>query len=168
MGLCTSRYTGSTATTNVKLILLDGQLREFRSPVKVFMVVHQPHSFICNADEMDYNEYVTAMSQQDELQPGQLYFELPSSWLNKRLTVEDMRSSAVKAIEALMVNDGKVRCGCWVKPVNQLVFCDEDKKIMSSCGRVEGGGSGGDDLKNHRCGGGGKGRFVTRLGRIVE
>ncbi|KAJ0929111.1 hypothetical protein HanRHA438_Chr04g0201341 [Helianthus annuus] len=72
---------------------------------------------------------------------------------------EDMASLAAKAGKALMGNGGgKVRCGCWVKRVDPLVFCD-DEMMMSSTGA--------DDVGNHR-GGGGKGRMFTTLERIVE
>ncbi|KAI3786317.1 hypothetical protein L1987_39912 [Smallanthus sonchifolius] len=174
MGNCSSCYSGSNATNaaKVKLVLLDGQLREFPSPVKVFLVApplnyltNDVCSFICNADEMDFDNYVTAMSEEEELRPGQLYFELPASWLNRRLTAEDMASMAVKAGKALVIS-GKVRCGCWVKRVDPLVFCDDDDEMTSSTLSMVGGGGGGD-MRNHR-GSGGKGRNFTRLERIAE
>nr|XP_043620034.1 uncharacterized protein LOC122591871 [Erigeron canadensis] len=161
MGICTSCYSGSTATSTttvtpatVKLILLDGRLREFAYPVKVFMVVQTLNSFICNADNMDFNDYVTAMQEDDVLHPGQLYFELPLSWSNKRLPAEDMASLAVKAgaaLKAVNGSGGKVGCGCWAKRVDPVVFYDG-----------ESGGS------RRGSGGGDKGRLLTRLERIVE
>ncbi|KAI3695552.1 hypothetical protein L1987_78549 [Smallanthus sonchifolius] len=143
MGNCSSCYSGSNATNapKVKIVLLDGQLREFSSPMKVFLVApplnyltNDVCSFICNADEMDFDNYVTAMSGEEELRPGQLYFELPASWLNRRLTTEDMASMAVKAGKALMISRG---------------------------------GGGGENIGNHR-GSDGKWRIFTRLERIAE
>ncbi|KAJ0798236.1 hypothetical protein HanPI659440_Chr04g0182621 [Helianthus annuus] len=167
MGICTSCYSGNSNAVTVKLILLDGQLREYSSPVKVFLVAPPLaadfSSFICNADEIDFDKYVTAMREEEELRPGQLYFQLPESWFKRRLMAEDMASLAAKAGKALMGNGGgKVRCGCCVKRVDPLVFCDDDDEMMSS--RSTGGG---DDVGNHR-GGGGKGRMFTMLERIVE
>ncbi|XP_076921530.1 uncharacterized protein LOC143582975 [Bidens hawaiensis] len=168
MGLCTSCYSGNTttATTTVKLILFNGQLREFTSPVKVFLLNDGVCFFICNSDEMDFDKYVTAMCGESELLPGQLYFELPASWLNRRLTAEDMAALAVKAGAALMVSGGKVGCGCWVKRVDPLVFCEDgdDEMTSSSWSRVGGSGDGGGC---HR-GDGGKGRRFVRLERIAE
>ncbi|KAI3695554.1 hypothetical protein L1987_78551 [Smallanthus sonchifolius] len=178
MGNCSSCYSGSNATNapKVKIVLLDGQLREFSSPMKVFLVApplnyltNDVCSFICNADEMDFDNYVTAMSGEEELRPGQLYFELPASWLNRRLTTEDMASMAVKAGKALMISS-KVRCGCWVKRVDPLVFCDvddDDEMTSSTWSTVGGGGGGGENIGNHR-GSGGKWRIFTRLERIAE
>ncbi|KAJ0871534.1 hypothetical protein HanRHA438_Chr11g0513461 [Helianthus annuus] len=42
-------------------------------------------SFICNADEIDFDKYTTAMRGEDKLRPGQLYFQLPESWLKRWL-----------------------------------------------------------------------------------
>ncbi|XP_076906712.1 uncharacterized protein LOC143562929 [Bidens hawaiensis] len=160
MGLCTSCYSGNPTTT-VKLILFNGQLREFTSPVKVFLLNDGVCFFICNSDEMDFDKYVTAMSGESELRPGQLYFELPASWLNRRLTAEDMAALAVKAGTALMVSGGKVGCGCWAKRVDPLVFCEDDgDDEMTSSSRCHGGGC-------HR-GDGGKGQRFVRLERIAE
>ncbi|KAF5817489.1 hypothetical protein HanRHA438_Chr02g0054961 [Helianthus annuus] len=64
------------------------------------------------------------MRGEDELRPGQLYFQLPKSWLKRWLMAEDMASLAAKASKVLMVNSGKVRCACRVKRVDPLVFCD--------------------------------------------
>lgn len=109
---------------------------------------------------MDFDKYVTAMGGESELRPGQLYFELPASWLNRRLTAEDMAALAVKAGAALMVSGGKVGCGCWVKRVDPLVFCDDDDEEMTSSSRSHGGG--------YHHGDGGKGRRFVRLERIAE
>ncbi|KAJ0798235.1 hypothetical protein HanPI659440_Chr04g0182611 [Helianthus annuus] len=173
MGNCTSCYSGNSNpnAVTVKLILLDGQLREYSSPVKVFLVAppltDAYSSFICNSDEMDFDKYITAMRGEEELRPGQLYFQLPETWFKRRLTTEDMASLAAKAGKALMVNGGgKVICGCWVKRVDPLVFCDDDHAEMTS--------SSWSAIGNHRHGGGdhrgdgGKGRKFTRLEMIVE
>ncbi|MFS7910450.1 hypothetical protein Hanom_Chr02g00106481 [Helianthus anomalus] len=38
-------------------------------------------SFICNAGEINFDKYITAMRGGGELRLGQLYFQLPESWL---------------------------------------------------------------------------------------
>ncbi|MFS7933382.1 hypothetical protein Hanom_Chr04g00379101 [Helianthus anomalus] len=173
MGNCTSCYSGNSNSNavTVKLILLDGRLREYSSPVKVFLVAppltNDYGSLICNSDEMDFDKYVTPMRGEEELRPGQLYFQLPETWFKRRLTMEDMASLAVKAGKALMGNGGgKVRCGCWVKRVDPLVFCDDDHDEMtsSSWSAIGNQRHGGGD---HR-GDGGKGRKFTRLEMIEE
>ncbi|KAI3509557.1 hypothetical protein L1887_24927 [Cichorium endivia] len=187
MGTCASCYSRSTATNaaTAKVILLDGQLREYSSPMKVFLVApllddlgDEQCSFICNADEMNFGEYLTAMTGEEELHPSQLYFQLPASWLKRRLATEDMASLAVKAGRALMIGGaGKVRCWFCVKRVDPLLFSDGDEVLTSSWSRVGGGGGDGsyDGNQSHGGGrvgggrrGGGKGPMSTRLAKITE
>ncbi|KAH0855486.1 hypothetical protein HID58_007967 [Brassica napus] len=59
MGACVSRecMRGDSA----KLILLDGTLEEFSYPVKVWQILQKyPTSFVCNSDEMDFDDTVSA------------------------------------------------------------------------------------------------------------
>ncbi|CAN1225015.1 hypothetical protein LINGRAPRIM_LOCUS933 [Linum grandiflorum] len=51
---------------------------------------------------MEFNDVVLAVSEEEELQPGQLYFALPLSWLKRPLQPEQMAALAVKANSALM------------------------------------------------------------------
>ncbi|CAN0911929.1 hypothetical protein LINGRAPRIM_LOCUS933 [Linum grandiflorum] len=119
MGNCRScQSTGVSSTA--KLILLDGQLQEFSYPIKVSYVLEKnPAYFICNADEMEFNDVVLAVSEEEELQPGQLYFALPLSWLKRPLQPEQMAALAVKANSALM-NHGNFRTS-----VTPILFPDE-------------------------------------------
>lgn len=103
MGICSSCESINVATA--KLIHQDGRLQEFAYPVKVSYVLQKdPNSFICNADQMDFDDVVSAVDQDDLLHPGQLYFALPLTLLKHRLKAEDMASLAVKASLALMKN----------------------------------------------------------------
>ncbi|KVI02647.1 uncharacterized protein LOC112513648 [Cynara cardunculus var. scolymus] len=105
MGICCSCHSTSVATA--KLILPDGSLQEFSSTVKVSDVLrHHPSAFICNSDEMDFDDVVSAIKGDDELQPGQLYFALPLARLKHPLQPEEMAALAVKASGAL------AKCGC--------------------------------------------------------
>ncbi|XP_039069831.1 uncharacterized protein LOC120216492 [Hibiscus syriacus] len=81
-----------------KLILEDGRLQEFPYPVKVSYVLQRnPMRFICNSDEMDFDDVVSAIEEEEELQPGQLYFALPLAWLKHPLQAQEMAALAVKA-----------------------------------------------------------------------
>ncbi|XP_068657575.1 uncharacterized protein [Aristolochia californica] len=105
MGICHS--CDSTAIATAKLILQDGKLQEFSYPVKVSYVLQRnPSCFICNSDEMDFDEFVSAIGGDEELQPGQLYFALPLSWLRHPLQAEEMAALAVKASSALRKSGG--------------------------------------------------------------
>ncbi|CAN6927539.1 unnamed protein product [Brassica oleracea] len=100
MGACGSSE--SRRTDTAKLILPDGTLHEFTSPVKVWQILQKnPTSFVCNSDDMDFDEAVIAVSGSEDLRPGELYFVLPLTWLNHPLRTEQMAALAVKASSAL-------------------------------------------------------------------
>ncbi|GFP80977.1 hypothetical protein PHJA_000241000 [Phtheirospermum japonicum] len=146
MGICSSCESTSVATA--KLILDDGRLQEYPYPVKVSYVLQRnPAYFICNSDEMDFGDVVSAVSDDEELQPGQLYFALPLSQLRHRLQAEEMAALAVKASSALTKNNGMRQS------------------------RKAGGGNVGDAGSGRRRSGGGarrRGKIEARLSAIPE
>ncbi|EPS72457.1 hypothetical protein M569_02308, partial [Genlisea aurea] len=100
MGNCTSCE--STGVATAKLILNDGRLQEFSHPIKVSYLMHKnPDCFICNSDDMDFHDVVCAVEDDEELQLGQIYFELPLRRLRHRLQADEMAALAVKASSAL-------------------------------------------------------------------
>ncbi|KAG9440855.1 hypothetical protein H6P81_021020 [Aristolochia fimbriata] len=167
MGMCHS--CDSTAVATAKLILQDGKLQEFSYPVKVSYVLQRnPSCFICNSDEMDFDDFVSAIGGDEELQPGQLYFALPLSWLKHPLQAEEMAALAVKASSALRKRGSP--CGCRRKTAVVPAF---------SCRREDGARSGDGDggnadvsLEGRRNGGRGRkgsGRgFAAKLSAIPE
>lgn len=158
MGNCST--SSSTQVATAKLILHDGRLQEYSYPVKASYVLQKyPMCFICNSDEMDFNDVVTAIDDDEELQPGQLYFALPLTRLKHRLQAEEMAALAVKASSALMKSGGGEKCCCGRK---QLVFSGEEKK--RSYKRVSPGVSGGDRLRRGRS----MGKFTAILSAIPE
>ncbi|MCD9560317.1 hypothetical protein HAX54_018932 [Datura stramonium] len=107
MGIICSSYE-STSVATVKLILDDGRLQEFSYPVKAsYLLQNDPTIFICNSDEMDFGDVVSAVSAEEELQLGQLYFALPLSRLKRKLKAEEMAALAVKASSALNNTSGQ-------------------------------------------------------------
>ncbi|CAF2018820.1 BnaC07g31880D [Brassica napus] len=156
MGACGSSE--SRRTDTAKLILPDGTLQEFTSPVKVWQILQKnPTSFVCNSDDMNFDDAVLAVGGSEDLRPGELYFVLPLTWLNHPLRAEEMAALAVKASSALSKSGWS--CGD-----------DGDARKVSGgeCGRVKRvkrnscGGRG--------CGGGGKGwrKFTVELSSIAE
>ncbi|CAI9104440.1 OLC1v1003108C1 [Oldenlandia corymbosa var. corymbosa] len=127
MGNCVFHGFGSVTTLTAKLILVDGQLQEFRSLVRVSeLVKRNPDCFICNSDEMEFDGLVSAMEDEESLLPGQLYFELPLIFLKQRLQPEDMASLAVKASLALSTRKYDQN-GCYCRsPGKRLSFLDDD------------------------------------------
>ncbi|XP_010515454.1 PREDICTED: uncharacterized protein LOC104791304 [Camelina sativa] len=155
MGACGSRESGRTETA--KLILPDGTLQEFSTPVKVWQILQKnPTSFVCNSDDMDFDDAVLAVAGSEDLRPGELYFVLPLTWLNHPLRAEEMAALAVKASSALAKNGGG---GLSYNGEDVVGECRVKRVKRNSCG---GRGCGG--------GGGGKGRrkFTVELSSIAE
>jgi hypothetical protein len=127
MGICSSCESTSVAT--VKLILQDGKLLEFPHPVKVSYVLQKsPSTFICNSDDMEFDDVVIAIDDDQELELGQLYFALPLNRLRSPLQPEEMAALAVKASSALSKSGGEI-CGCRRKDVN---FTPRKSQMKSS------------------------------------
>jgi hypothetical protein len=159
MGNCKS--SDSTHVATAKLILQDGRLQEFSYPVKVsYLLKEYPSCFICNSDEMDFDDVVTAVDENQVLQPGQLYFALPLSWLRQPLQAKEMAALAVKASSALM------KCGVRRK---QILFSGEfdSKRVSPANGSV-----GGTVQRSRRgragSGSGGVEKFAALLSSIPE
>ncbi|KAF5736090.1 hypothetical protein HS088_TW14G00224 [Tripterygium wilfordii] len=159
MGICSSCE--STHLATAKLVLQDGRLQEYPYPVKVSYVLQRnPSSFICNSDEMEFDDVVTELDDDELLQPGQLYFALPLNRLKQPLQAEEMAALAVKASSALMKSGDK--CGCRRKSVSPLVFPgDNDMKASNRASATGGRGRRGD-------GGGRRKEFKALLSAIPE
>uniref|UniRef100_A0A1J3FHW9 Uncharacterized protein n=1 Tax=Noccaea caerulescens TaxID=107243 RepID=A0A1J3FHW9_NOCCA len=153
MGACVSRE--SMSGDSAKLILFDGTLQEFSSPVKVWQILQKnPTSFVCNSDEMDFDDAVTAVAGNEELRSGQLYFVLPLTWLNHPLRAEEMAALAVKASSALTKSGGVG----WVSGDDESEKTYQSKNVAVV--KTNGGGGRG-------CGRG-KRRFTANLSTIAE
>lgn len=162
MGICTSCESTSVATA--KLILADGRLEEFSYPVKASYVLQKdPTIFICNSDEMDFGDVVSAISGDEELQPGQLYFALPLSRLKRRLQAEEMAALAVKASSALTKSGAcEKKCGCRKNPFDFPVA--KGSKTAAADGSVVSQSSAGRGGNGRRR----SGKFTAKLSAIPE
>ncbi|KAI3808599.1 hypothetical protein L1987_24554 [Smallanthus sonchifolius] len=167
MGICSS--CDSTAVATAKLILHDGSLQEFSYPVKVSYVLQKhPSTFICNSDEMEFDDVVSAIRDEDVLQLGQLYFALPLTRLKSRLQPEEMAALAVKASSALTKSGGE-KCGCRRKDIyfTAPVF-SSGRGHMKSSGRVSDEGSVGSRSGRSGVGSGRRRNFAGMLSVIHE
>ncbi|KAE8707714.1 STS14 protein-like [Hibiscus syriacus] len=156
MGICSS--CDSTHVATAKLILEDGRLQEFPYPVKVSYVLQRnPMCFICNSDEMEFGDVVSAIEEEEELQPGQLYFALPLTWLKHPLQAQQMAALAVKASSALMKSSRAEKSGSRRKTVIPSAFSDDSprRKVASPL-------SGDGDEKR------GRRKFRAKLSDIAE
>ncbi|KAH9289504.1 hypothetical protein KI387_033621, partial [Taxus chinensis] len=90
------------------LILDDGSLREFVEPVKVAEIVREiPDLFVCHSDRMAFDEYLSPLPADVELQVGQIYFLLPLIKSRYPLPASDMAALAVKAAAAMQTRQKK-------------------------------------------------------------
>ncbi|WOL19574.1 hypothetical protein Cni_G28376 [Canna indica] len=158
MGATGSRQAAAAAQWTAKVFLPDGEFREFFPPVTAAGVLGSDAArfFLCDADEMDFDGFVSAMGAGEGLLPGQIYFVLPRSMLKRALRAEDLAALAMKASAALVATGGRA--------VGPLVFSERaDDRV----GAVE------DRTKRRRSstkagGAGGGRRFVTNLSVIAE
>ncbi|XP_042494334.1 uncharacterized protein LOC122073772 [Macadamia integrifolia] len=128
MGLCFSSYPTaySSDPSTVKVISANGNLREYPIPVTVSQVLQIESSssyFLCNSDCLFFDDYIPALDSIEVLQAGQIYFVLPITRLQYRLTAPDMAALAVKASTAL--SQSLRKNGGWnkkirVSPVSEL------------------------------------------------
>ncbi|CAM8912292.1 unnamed protein product [Rhodiola kirilowii] len=160
MGSCSSCDSRSQFST-AKLILQDGQLQEFSNPVKVSQLLQKnPSSFLCNSDEMDFDEVVSAIDADDFLQPGQLYFVLPLNRLKRPFPAAEMAALAVKANVALLAGN---RCGEKVSPV-ELTVAESDYNEMKTGRKIDGAGGGlRKNVKSKSHSGGGRRRYTAAV-----
>ncbi|KAK9109572.1 hypothetical protein Sjap_017632 [Stephania japonica] len=113
MGSCFSsdQYESSSSIGSIetaKVISVSGSLREYPNYVTVSQALEaeQPTSssttaFLCNSDNLYYDEFAQPLDSDEYLEVGQIYFVLPKARLQRRLAASDMAALAVKASAAL-------------------------------------------------------------------
>ncbi|KAJ0742154.1 hypothetical protein HanOQP8_Chr06g0236261 [Helianthus annuus] len=111
MGGCLSSgsdsVSSSSSSSSALVISSTGDLRPYSTPVLVSNVLQTEDSsssssfFVCNSDNLSYDEHITPLDAQDELDAGQIYFVLPVSKLRNPLSASEMAALAVKASVAL-------------------------------------------------------------------
>ncbi|OAY50445.1 uncharacterized protein LOC110615896 [Manihot esculenta] len=156
MGTCFSCSVLSTeshellSSPTAKVVSLNGCLQEYNVPVFVSQVLEAeasssssssssspPSFFLCNSDLLTYDDYIPALDSNAQLYADQLYFVLPISKLENRLTASDMAALAVKASVAIQnasKKDGQRRKKARISPVlmgNQSPSSDDAEAIKS-------------------------------------
>ncbi|KAF8084412.1 hypothetical protein N665_0718s0005 [Sinapis alba] len=122
MGICVSfNRRDSNSPPTVKIVSVNGDLREYHVPVVASQVLEaesaaasssssssRPSSyFICDSDSLFYDDFIPAIKLEEPLQAEQIYFVLPISKRQNRLTASDMAALAVKASVAIQNSVGK-------------------------------------------------------------
>ncbi|KAF8055702.1 hypothetical protein N665_1287s0001, partial [Sinapis alba] len=121
-GICVSfNRRDSNSPPTVKIVSVNGDLREYHVPVVASQVLEaesaaasssssssRPSSyFICDSDSLYYDDFIPAIKLEEPLQAEQIYFVLPISKRQNRLTASDMAALAVKASVAIQNSVGK-------------------------------------------------------------
>ncbi|EYU36608.1 hypothetical protein ABFS82_14G284200 [Erythranthe guttata] len=107
-------------TANV--VTLNGELRRYPLPATVSQVLSYEDSspdsvFLCNSDRLFFDDYIPNLAPENELEPDQIYFVLPSSKLQRRLAASDMAALAVKASVALDATNSRRNRKSRISPV---------------------------------------------------
>lgn len=105
MGLCVSYDAAADGPATARVVLPSGELREYSPPATAALALEEVGEkgwFLCDADRMGFEGSLAAVAAGEELQPGQIYFVLPSEMLRRRLAPEEVASLAVKASAALV------------------------------------------------------------------
>ncbi|KAM3304370.1 hypothetical protein P3S67_011236 [Capsicum chacoense] len=111
MGSCLSSSSSAIIDQKQKqlayVISISGELRQYSVPINVSQVLQSENidmpstSFICNSDRLYFDDFIPSLDSQYQLLPGQIYFVLPSSKLQYRLSASDMAALVLKASAAL-------------------------------------------------------------------
>ncbi|XP_023643472.1 uncharacterized protein LOC17895908 [Capsella rubella] len=119
MGLCVSvnRNDCDSSSTTAKIVTINGDLREYDVPVLASQVLESESTassssrsssfFLCNSDSLSYDDFIPAIGSDEILQADQIYFVLPISKRQYRLSASDMAALAVKASVAMEKAAGK-------------------------------------------------------------
>ncbi|KAJ4889581.1 hypothetical protein Rs2_29329 [Raphanus sativus] len=119
MGICvSSNQRESNSPPTVKIVTVNGDLREYNAPVLASQVLEAESAaaasssrpspyFICDSDSLCYDDFIPAIEPEQPLQAEQIYFVLPISKRQSRLTASDMAALAVKASVAIQNSVGR-------------------------------------------------------------
>ncbi|CAJ1942655.1 unnamed protein product [Sphenostylis stenocarpa] len=174
MGNCVFSSYETTQEATAKVVVHDGRMEEFSYPVKVsYLLQLYPACFICDSDEITFDDVVTPVHHDHELKPGQLYFALPLNHLKRHLLPHEMAALAVTATSALARRRGH-KCGSRRQQI--LIFPGEGNAKPRRRVAPDGGGvrgtvdSRGVARKQMNGHGGvkGRGKFTATLSSIPE
>ncbi|XP_021892160.1 uncharacterized protein LOC110810331 [Carica papaya] len=156
MGSCFSMEEhGDSPPPTAKVVSVNGDLREYNLPMFVSQALlaessssssspssRQNNCFICNSDSLFYDDYIPALDLGDQLQANQIYFVLPNSKLQQRLTASDMAALAVKASVALQnasKKDSRRRKKARISPVIPVPEVQSKVKLEEKAAPSAGG-----------------------------
>ncbi|CAN6680250.1 unnamed protein product [Malus baccata var. baccata] len=122
MGVCASTPTSTKSRgggaprpdaigrpTSSIVIDADGRMQELKRPTQSKHITSQnPNHFLCNSETMSIGTCLTHVPDEEELQPGQIYFLLPLRQTQKPLSLPDLCDLAIKASSAMARDGGRL------------------------------------------------------------
>lgn len=140
MGNYVSCVSSKVPSNVVKVITLYGSVQEFGSAMKAAdLMLDNPQHFVCHSSALQTGRRISALSADEELELGHLYFLLPMRKLNHSLSPSDMASLPFKADSALQNSSSNYRSLNRMLPVlTHLCQFTGDRKLTAM--------SGGDEL----------------------
>eukprot|EP01018_Ginkgo_biloba_P027359 Gb_05762 [translate_table: standard] len=99
VSLCSSC---NVPSTTVKVLLMNGSVQAFQRPIKAAEVMlENPQQFVCHSNALQIGRRISALSADEDLDLGHLYFLLPMQKLHSLLSASDMASLVFKANSVL-------------------------------------------------------------------
>ncbi|CAI9090119.1 OLC1v1024813C1 [Oldenlandia corymbosa var. corymbosa] len=134
MGISYSSGNSSSNRASVKndfsfanVVSLSGEWRQYPLPIQASQILDsQPDVFLCNSDSLAFDEFIPKLGSAEFLQPAQIYFVLPVSKLNSRLTGPDMAALAVKASAGIQSYGKNARRGKSKARISPVVVVAEE------------------------------------------
>ncbi|KAI3465506.1 hypothetical protein Pfo_022169 [Paulownia fortunei] len=128
---------------SANVVSVDGELRQYSLPITVSQVLQSQTSspdsfFLCNSDRLYFDEYIPSLDPQEELEPAQIYFLLPTTKLQYRLAASDMAALAVKAsvaLEQINVSNRRRKRKTRISPV---LVSEEDPQSNHTVNHIKG------------------------------
>ncbi|XP_039054246.1 uncharacterized protein LOC120196518 [Hibiscus syriacus] len=93
---------GRGSSTPTKVVDMDGRVQELKQPIQAKKIISQnPNCFLCSSESMTIGRCVPQVPDDEELQPGRIYFLMPLSDSHKPLSLPDLCALAIKASSGL-------------------------------------------------------------------
>ncbi|GMY11621.1 hypothetical protein FCV25MIE_06860 [Fagus crenata] len=85
-----------------KVIHMDGWVQELKQPIQAKAITPQnPNCFLCSSESLSIGTCAPQVSDEEDLQPGHIYFLMPLSKAHQPLSLPDLCALAIKASTAL-------------------------------------------------------------------
>merc|ERR1711915_148817 len=140
MGNSVSCVPSKVPYSAVKIIRLYSSVQEFKKPMKAAeLMLDNPQHFVCHSTALENGRRISALSADEELESGHLYFLLPMHKLHSSLSPSEMDSLALQADLALRKSTSKSMRLAKILPVLGTQF-RADRKVRAFNGGDESNG----------------------------